>query len=164
MSLPDENRLVDALRRGRLTPAEQADMEAYLACHPERRPDWDDELNLNYLLGQTPDAPVSSNFTARVMDACRQADQEVSDVTRRRQSLFSDWFPKLATALAAVCLAAFSYHQHQLAQRRELAQSIAEISRMASGTPIELLQNFDAIQRLNVVPVDVDRELIAALQ
>ena len=45
-----------------------------------------------------------------------------------------------------------------------MARKLAEISRMSGGTPLDLLENFEAIERLNQVPRNVDRELIAALQ
>jgi anti-sigma factor RsiW len=164
MSLPDDNRLAEALRRGQLTPAEQAEADAFLARHPEVRAEWEEELNLSNLLHQVPDVPVSSNFTARVMDACRRSAASHAEIGFLSGNWFSRWFPRLAACTAAAGLAFLSYHQHQLAERRDLAKSLVEVARLPGGASIELLQNFEAIQRLNHVPVEVDRELIAALQ
>ncbi len=164
MSLPEDNRLAEALRRGQFTPAEQADADAFLARHPECRAAWDEELSLSALLRKVPDVPVSSNFTARVMEACRRSERQSAKARVPFGRFWGRWLPKFAAGTAAVGLAVLSYHQHQLAERRELAQNLAEMARLPGGTSIELLQNFEAIQKLRHVPADVDRELIAALQ
>ena len=164
MSLSDERKLVEALERGKLTAAQEAEAEAFLAEHPERRAEWDEELNLNHLLRQISDVPISSNFTARVLEAVRRDAQPRSEGAGWRRLVTLGWMPKLTVAACVACAGLFLYHQHQLAERQELAQNLAEMSRLTSGPAIELLQNFDAIQRLNQVPADVDRELIAALQ
>lgn len=164
MSLPEDNRLAEALKRGQFTPAEQAEADAFLARHPECRAEWEEELSLSSLLRQVPDVPVSSNFTARVMDACRQSERRTAKARGAFGHGWSRWLPRFAAGTAALGLAVLSYHQHQLAERRELAQNLVEVARLPGGTSIELLQNFEAIQKLNYVPADVDRELIAALQ
>src|SRR5438105_4922672 len=134
MSLADQNKLADALRRGRLTVAEETELQAYLASHPELRAGWEEELSLNQLLRQVPDAPVSSNFTRRVVQAVHQ---EFEGRSRAERGLWSrlvlvHWAPKLAIGAAAISLGVFSYHEHQLATRRELARNLVEISRLAS--------------------------------
>lgn len=164
MRLENEKRLVDALRRGRFTAAEKAEAEACLARHPELRAEWEEELALNQLIELAPSLPPSSNFTAQVMQACRQSARADAKQRSGRKSVFSGWLPRLAAISAAVLVAMFSYHQHQAAERRELAKNLSEMSQFTSGASIELLQNFDAIQRLHQAPMDVDRELIAALQ
>ena len=55
--------------RRKLTEAEQAELRAYLAAHPDARADWEMESALNAALTRLPDAPVPSNFTARVLQA-----------------------------------------------------------------------------------------------
>ncbi|MHC1765996.1 MAG: anti-sigma factor [Verrucomicrobiia bacterium] len=163
MSLPEDNRLAEALTRGQLTTAEQAEADAFLARHPECRAEWEEELSLSGLLRQVPDVPVSSNFTARVIDACHQSERRPARA-RAVGTGWSRWLPRFAAGTAALGLAVLSYYQHQLAERRELAQNLAEVAQLPGGASIELLQDFEAIQKLNYVPTDVDRELIAALQ
>jgi anti-sigma factor RsiW len=165
MSLPDVNKLVDALRQDKLTHEQEAQLQQYLTAHPDQRAHWEEELALNQLLRQVPDAPLSSNFTAQVLQAVRQAPWRSEVEVSFWRKLFShNWQAKYASALALVCIGLFSYHEHALSVRRDLAQNLAEMSRLTSQTPVEFLENFDAIERLNQVPVHVDRELVAALQ
>src|SRR5690349_21732675 len=127
MSLPDPNKLLEKLQRGRLTADEEAEVQAYLAHHPEQQAIWEDELNLNLLLQQIPDVPLSSNFTGQVLQA-------VQNETRARSGkkaalwwsfLGSYRLPKLATLAAVVCLGLFSYHEHQqTVARREVARNL----------------------------------------
>jgi hypothetical protein len=164
MRLRDENGLADAVRRGKLTTGKEAQLHIYLATHPEERASWDDELSLNHLLGQVPDAPISSNFTARVLELAAQDNLRSSSPQPRfwRWLVAGHWAPKLATMAAAVCLSLLGYHQHQLTTRKEVARTLATMA--VTGNSLELLENFDAIQRLTQVPRNVDRDLIAALQ
>jgi anti-sigma factor RsiW len=163
MSLPDENRLAEALCRGKFTPDEDAQLRAYLATHPEDHADWEEELSLNYLLDQAPNAPVSSNFTARVMQAAAQArpcrGSALANLWRRWAG--QHWIPRTATIAATVVLGLFAYHQHQVNVRQEVARTLAA---MVTGNSLDVLQNFDEIERLAQVPHDVERDLIAALQ
>ena len=158
--------MAEALRRGRLSEAERGDLKRFLSSHPDQQSTWEEELELNRLLDQLPPAPLSSNFTAQVLQQARQveAPRRLAGWVAWRGAAFRGWLPKVATLAAALGMVWFTYHQHQLAQRRELAQNLVEFSRLASNTPVEVLQNFDVIQRLDQVPRDVDRELLAALQ
>src|SRR5690349_68499 len=100
MNLPNNNKLVDALRQGRWTATEEAELEVHLAKHPDQRQLWEDELGLNQLLGTLPDHPISSNFTSRVLGAARAHAQN----SRTRPSfsypwskaVWGGWAPKLA--------------------------------------------------------------------
>jgi anti-sigma factor RsiW len=166
MSPPEIEQLMDALRHGRLTAPQQAQLEEYLATQPAQRTTAQEELALNQLLRQLADAPLSSNFTARVVQAARRMDGPGARPERPLwiQLLFTRWVPRAAVAAIALSAGVLTYQQHQLAERRELAQGLAKISQLATETPVEFLQNFEAIQRLNQAPHDRDRELIAALQ
>jgi anti-sigma factor RsiW len=163
MSLPDQNKLADAIRRGKFSVGEEAQVQAYLANHPEDRASWEEDLSLNQLLRQAPDAPISSNFTARVLQMARATQRQAGGTKRAwRHWLLDGWIPKVATAAVIMGIGLLSYHQHQLTARREMARTLATMA--TAGNSLELLQNFDAIQRLTQVPPDVDRDLIAALQ
>jgi anti-sigma factor RsiW len=164
MSLPDQNRPLEAVWRGRLTAEQEAQLRAHFTSHPEDRASWEDELSLNHLLRQAPDAPLASNFTAQVLQAVAQSQNPCSAGLPEwlRRLALEHWLLKTATLAAALCLGAFGYHEHQLSVRKEAAQTLATMA--LAGNSLELLQNFDAIQRLAVVPQDVDRKLIAALQ
>ena len=69
-------------------------MRAWLAAHPEAQADWEAEAGLSEALGQLPDAPVPSNFTARVL----QSVERESAAERRRRSRKWQLWPQLALA------------------------------------------------------------------
>src|SRR5689334_4115003 len=111
MSPAEHNELTGALQRGKLTAQQEKQIEDYLATHPGEREFWEEEMRLSQVLGQVPDLPVSSNFTARVREAVRQEQQgPLRTSPGWGRSLFSHWVPKLATALAVVSLGLFSFH------------------------------------------------------
>ncbi len=75
---PTYNRLRELSWRRKLTGAEEAELRAWLAAHPDAQADWEAEAGLNAALGRLPDAPVPSNFTARVLQAVeREAAAEL---------------------------------------------------------------------------------------
>jgi anti-sigma factor RsiW len=167
MSLPDPTQLTDAVRRGRLTTDEMAELRRFLAAHPEEQAAWEEDLSLNTLLRQIPDVSLSSNFTAQVLQAVHR---EVSTGSRPLSGAWSSlwtrhWWPKLAVSLSVLVLSVVSYQRHhELVARRESARNLATISIQSGDATLELLQNFDAIQRLGQIPRDTDKGLIAALQ
>ena len=63
--------------RRKLTSAEQAELRAWLAAHPEAQAEWEAEMALNDVLDQLPDAPVASNFTARAVAAVEREKAEI---------------------------------------------------------------------------------------
>jgi hypothetical protein len=165
----DQSRLAEALRRDQLTSDDEASLQAYLANHPDERHFWEEELALNQLLRQLPKAAVSSNFTARVMQALRQQQSAARLASAAAPGWWQGWtrerwLPTSAIASAVLCLAIFSYHQHQVSAHRELAHNLAEISRITPGVTVDVLVNFEAIEKLSQVPRNDDRELVAALQ
>jgi anti-sigma factor RsiW len=166
MSAPDRHKLLEALQRGRLTPLEEAQLDAYLSAHPAQRSSWEEELALNTLLDQLPQAPVPSNFTARVIQAAGKEAPRRGVLWRSWASIAATgWLPKVATAAAVLALGLFSYQRYEtVANRKELAENLIRISQLAPVPSVEVLADFDAIVRLNQVPQDVDRELLAALQ
>ena len=168
MSVPDLDRLLDVLQRDKLTPAQEVVLQRYLASHPDQRAALEDEVSLNHLLRQIPDTPISSNFTAQVLSMARTQTRAQSGWAfpdwRRNAARY--WLPRLATAAVVLCFGVFSIQHHQQAiARQQLARNLAnEISKVNVGPGLELLRNFDAIERLAQVPSEVDRRLIAALQ
>jgi anti-sigma factor RsiW len=153
--------------RRKLTGAEEAQLRAWLAAHPEAQADWAAEAGLNAALGRLPDAPVPSNFTARVLQA---AEREAAVEGRRSVWKWGGW-PRLRwlpkAAFAAVILGAglVSYHQAQAARLREYANSVAAVSDVFSlpGPGPEILKDFDAILASNPTSLP-DEQLLAVLQ
>jgi anti-sigma factor RsiW len=165
MSLPDDNELSEALQRDRLTAADEERLEAYLERHPDQRHACAEDQALNHLLRQASAPAISSNFTARVIrKALEDHEPRSAGQPAVSRSWLNRWFPQLTAITAALAIAGLSYHQHQLTQRRELARNLAEMTRLAAGTPLDVLGDFEAIERLNQVPRHVDKELLAALQ
>jgi hypothetical protein len=111
------------------------------------------------LLSRLPDAPMPSNFTARVMQAV-----ELEDLRRPRWSVFGwhwrAWVPRAAMAAVLVVLGSFTFHSHELyIQQVAMAKNAA----LVASEPLpsmDALKNFDAIQRLGQ-PAGADNELLA---
>src|ERR1035441_868191 len=83
---PNYNRLLELSWRRKLTDAEEAQLRALLESRPEAQADWDAEATLNAVLGRLPDAPVPSNFTARVLQTVeREAAAELRQGERKWQ-------------------------------------------------------------------------------
>jgi len=151
--------LREALWRRKLTDAEQAELRA----RPEMAADLELESRLSELLAQTPDAPMASNFTARLMQAIDLEESRPS----RRWSFNWNWhalLPRVAVTAAAVLFAGVAFHHFQLtSQRTALAKNAALVAESQPLPSVDVLNNFDAIQRLSQ-PAHADEELLALLQ
>ena len=129
-------------------------MRAWLAAHPEAQADWEAEAGLNAALGRLPDAPVPSNFTARVLQA---VEREAAAELRRREGKWLTWpwrrwLPRVAFAAVVVGAGFVSYQQVQAAHRKKLAESVAVVSAVSSLPSPDILKDFDAIRALNPTP------------
>jgi len=145
----------EALWRKCLSPAELGTLKG--------SPELEVEARLTASLLKIPDAQVPSNFTACVLAA---VDLEEIQTSRSR-----DWtlnwrqlWPRFAVAAAVLIFAGVSIQRYEShAHRITLAKNVV---RLASSQPlpsIEVLENLDAIQRMNL-PARADGELLAALQ
>jgi anti-sigma factor RsiW len=151
--------------RRKLTPAEAAELQAWLAAHPEARENWEAEAGLNEALGRLPDAPVASNFTARVLQA---VERETASERRRRQRKwrFAEWLrwlPRAAVAMVILGVGLISFQRVRSPHYRSLVQSVAAVSRVSSLPSPEILEDFDAIRVSNPTPA-ADEELLAVLK
>ena len=157
-------RLRETAWRRKLTDAEQAELRTWLATHPEARDDWENEAALNELLARLPEAPVASNFTARVLQA---VEREAAAGARKREGrwprVWRVFVPRFATALVFVGAGLFVYHRHVQAERLELIRSVAAVADVRALPSPQLLQDFEAIRRLRPVP-PADQELLALMQ
>jgi anti-sigma factor RsiW len=166
MNGTDHQELLKAGSRCELSPEEAARLQERLSRHPEEKLFWEDELRLNELLRRLPEVPVSSNFTALVLQEARRQPEARPERPWWRRLPKPHWSAPWKTATAALLLmgVGLTYHQHQLSTRAELARNLAAFSQVADLPSIELLKDFEAIQHLHVVPGDVDLELLLALQ
>jgi hypothetical protein len=145
-----------------LSPVEEAEMRASFPAGSPELADWELDLALTRTLSDLPDAPVSSNFTARVLG---ELDRNTA---AERVELSARWpwrrlLPRTAVALSGVLslaaiLSLLSHHQQ--AQARQLAQSLATVSNVSSLPGPDVLQDFEAIRRLNASPAP-DEQLLA---
>jgi len=153
--------------RRKLTASEEAELRAWLEAHPEAKAGWKTEAGLNDILGRLPDAPVSSNFTARVLSRLDGMEREIAAGSRRRESkwnwLWHPLLPKAALAAMAFCIGVFTYREVATVRQAELAQSVATVSEVVSLPGPEILQDFEVIRQLNTAPRP-DDELLALLK
>ena len=156
--------------RRRLTPAEEEVLHDYLAANPEATEDWQVEAELNQLLERLPEAPsVASNFTARVVQAV-QLEKAVGERAEHSGGWLTwrflhGWLPKAAVAGLAIGLFTLAgYHEHQVKTQRMFARNVAELSDAVVASDTDLMEDFDAIQRLSDPQPKADVELIALMQ
>jgi hypothetical protein len=159
----DYNQLKEKGWRRELTPAEAAELQAWLAGHPGSLADWEDETRLNEAINRLPDAPVPSNFTSRVLQALEResAAEKRAHVPARKWSL--RYLLPGTAAVALILGLGLLAHQHSVAQRTELAQDLRIVSGVHSLPSPEILQDFDTIQKMGAT-AGPDRELLALNQ
>jgi anti-sigma factor RsiW len=153
--------------RRKLSPDEEERLAEWLAEHPDEQSEWVGESNLNELLEALPDVPVSSNFTARVVQA---AQHEAALSQRKKPSLFdftigrwTRWLPKAALAAVLLGSGLASYLHMQAARRAEWAETLTTVSQLPSVANPEVLNDFDAIAALSSTP-PADVELLKVMQ
>ena len=121
------------------------------------------ESRLNAALARLPDAPVPSNFTARVLQAVER--EEVRGAHAKLASgTGTSLVPRVAVAAAviALCRSGFSAPRTRH-QRAALAKNVALVAQAQPMPSVEALKNFDAIRRMSQPP-HADDELLALLQ
>ena len=159
--------LREAAWRRPLTAGEKARLQSYLLVHAEAQHDWDQELVLNQVLQNLPDVPLSSNFTARVLQAIEL------DELRNRGDIQSHawlarlrrWLPRFAVAGLVIGLGGLGYQRYHLHTLSEKAGSVQLVTRIATTLPdVQMWQDFDAIAKLTQPTAADDKVLWAALE
>ena len=160
------NKLLETSLRRPLTPDEEARLHAYFEEHPEARNQWEDEAFLTRQLRQLPDAPLSSNFTALVMQA---VDAETARPRPAIQG--SGWvawllrhLPQTAMAVLLLLLGGTGYHLLGQLARAQVAKSVVKVAEVAPVAQADIFEDFDAIHQLSQVSKVSDEDLLAALQ
>jgi hypothetical protein len=155
---PTSEELRELLWRRQLTEAERAKA----AKQPENRAELELEARLTVALTQLPTVPVSSNFTARVLQAIDREDAR-PQVSGWHWS-WTRWLPRVAVTAAMLALAAVTWQQHELTLRRTaLAQSVAQVATSAALPGVDALANYDAIKRMGQTQ-PADDALLALMQ
>ena len=161
---PLPNPIRELAWRRKLSPEQEAELRAWLAAHPEAHDEWEADSAVTEGLARLPDAPVSSNFTARVLQAV-----EAEAGTRQRTgggaawrevASWRKWLPRAAVAGVVVGAVLLGVRHHQ---RAEYARSVVMLSNIASLPGPGVLENFDAIHALERGPAP-DVDLLKALQ
>ena len=120
------------------------------------------QKELRELLSRLPEAPVASNFTARVLQAIDLEESRQS----RRWSFILNWrafLPRAAVATAAILFAGLTLQHHEAGvYRAAVAKNVALVAKMPMPDA-EALKNFDAIRRMSQ-PARPDNELLVLMQ
>jgi negative regulator of sigma E activity len=142
----------ESLWRRWLSDAERAALRA--------QPNLELEARLTESLAKIPDAPVASNFTARVLAAVELEE------TRRSRGWNFNWnwhafFPRMAVTAAILVFAGITFQHYEInSQRTLLAKNVAQVTTTQPLPSVDALQNFDTIQRMSQ-PARADTELLA---
>ena len=162
MNESDYNELQEKSWRRKLTDAEEAARRAGLAEHPESGADWETDVRLTEALNRLPEAPVPSNFTARVL---QQIERETPEAKRSGPSrwFFRLLLPRIAVAAVVLGVGLFTYHETTVAKRAELVQGVKMVSSVPSLPGPQVMEDFDTIRQLNTTP-GPDPELIALMK
>lgn len=165
MNLDQTNqRLREIAWRRKLTAVEEAELRDWLAAHPKTRDEWEYEVALSKLLTQLPDAPVPSNFTARVLQAIEREEPEGDRrQTRRPAWAWRVWVPRFALVVIVAAAGWFAFQWHARVQRIKLAQSVAAVADVRSLPSPQFLEDFDTIRSLRPMP-PADQELLALMK
>ena len=123
-------------------------------------PDEELELRLTESLSRLKDAPLPSNFTARIMDEINREEMRETHATRWRWNLW----PRFAGAAAALLLAVMMVQHHEsVAHQVQLARTLETVADMRSVPSVDALNNFEAIQAMGQ-RAHADEELLALVQ
>lgn len=158
--VPEELRAL--IWRRNLTPAEAARWRAWLASHPEAQGDGEVEAALTEALGSLPDAPMPSNFTARVLHAAQLEDARKQRAASGWGRLLTvGWLPRVAAAAVVLGLALLSFeHIQDVRKQNELAHRLSSIGVVPDPPHPEALEDFKAIRQLSTP----DDQLLSLMQ
>jgi anti-sigma factor RsiW len=160
MNQSEFDNLLQKARERDLTDGELAKLERWLAANPAEQAEWE---ALDRLLAALPDEPVTTNFTARVLDEIRRAETA-------QPALGQAWWQRLlapqfrpiqiaAAATLAMVIGGVGYQSYLNQSRAEMAAAVASI---AEFTPV-FLADFEAIEAIAQAD-PIDEELWAALK
>jgi len=154
--------LLELSWRRQLTSAQETQLRAWLAGHPETHADWEAETALNEALARLPDAPVPSNFTSLVLQSLERetAQSSCSALPAGAWLWTSRWLARGAFAAVVLAAGLFSYRQVRIDHRHALVKSVEAVSEVSSLPSPKILEDFDAIRALDTAPA-ADEQLIS---
>ena len=131
------------------------------------QPDLELEARLTESLAKIPDRPVASNFTARVLLAVEQEEARPPRSWAFTRIFDGNWrvfLPRVIATAAIMVFAGVGWQRYEVnSQRGLLARKVASVATTQPLPSVDILNNFDAIQRMSQ-PVDADKDLLALMQ
>jgi len=169
MNLSDFEKLLEIQALRDLKDGEKAQLDEWLREHPEDRGIWDEECALSRAIGDLPDEPVASNFTAQVWDRIESDNREVERIREQvsfKEMLLGSWLkvPRLAWFCAFAITIGVLFGELQRHDRAKVAESLVPVAELAQVPSVEALQDFEAINSLGEPMVSGDVELLAVLE
>lgn len=159
---PVHQKLRETAWRRRLTPAEQAEWQAWLAAHPEAQAEAELDAALDAALTHQADAPVSSNFTARVMQAIEADARREARPAARPQTWWRKLMPRFAVAALVLSVSALAYRQYLRGQQKqELTAAAKEIAKAQPLSSATVIEDFEVIFSLTAPATVADEKLLA---
>ena len=145
----------ESLWRRKLSETERANLRG--------QPELGLEAQLTDALARISNAPVPSNFTARVLAAIEREEAQAARSHSRAWSWRLLW-PRVAVAAAVLIFAGVSIQRYETnSQRTALAKNVALLATSQPPPSVDALENLDAIQRMSQ-SAHADGELLADLQ
>lgn len=159
---PVYQRLREIGWRRALTDVEQAELRAWLAAHPEAQEDIEQEAALNAALAKSPNAPMSSNFTARVMAAIEQdeAAQRRAEV-RKNPAWWRVFIPRFAVATIVIVCVALGYRHNTIVKQNELVSAAKQIAEGRALSDMTVIEDFEVIRSMNPTETSADETLLS---
>ena len=151
---PDNLR--ESLWRRKLSDAERAALDT--------TPELQLEARLTDALTKLSDAPVPSNFTARILAAIELEEAQAARSAQGRTWNWRRLWPRLAVATAVLIFAGVSIQRYETNSHRfTLAKNVAMVAVAHPLPSADVLENLDAIQRMSQSG-RADGQLLADLQ
>lgn len=155
---PVYQKLQEISWRRPLTEAEQAELRAWLLTHPEAQTEVEVDAALSAALVKLPNAPLPSNFTARVLQTIeREASRERVVV---ESPWWRMWLPRFAVALVVVGGGFFAW-QNQASKQQELTNAARQVANTELFSDPSVLTDFEVIASLSPAESVADEGLLA---
>ncbi len=149
-----------------LTSEEEAMMADWAAEHPAKSDEWILERNLSLGLRQLSDAPVPSNFTARLLQSVHRDESQIAEPAGSgwwSWVISGHWLVRSALAGLVLAVGLLTFSQARLQQRQELAASLTTVSAVAAVPGPDVFADFEVIRAMSPTPA-ADEELLTLLQ
>jgi len=160
---PAYQKLREISWRRPLTEAEQAELRVWLVANPAAQVEIEADEVLNLALARLPDAPMPSNFTARVLQAIeREAVAMKPSATANSSRWWRVLLPRIAgVALVVVVGSALAYRFQIAKQNQALVTTAQEVAAVKPLADPLVMADFDVIARLSPTLGVADENLLA---